>query len=494
MKKYILALDEGTTSARAIVFEHDGIAVSCAQKEFPLQYPQPGWVELDAEAVFAAQVATMTEAVSGAIDPNEIAAIAITNQRETTVVWDKHTGKPVYPAIVWQCRRTAELCEQLKARGLEDYVRETTGLCIDAYFSATKIRWILENVAGAAEAAKRGDLLFGTMDTWLLWRLTGGKVHATDRTNAARTMLYNLHTHDWDEQLLSELEIPRSMLPEIRSSGEIYAEIDLLGARVPIAGIAGDQQAALFGQRCFDVGSAKNTYGTGCFLLMNVGNEPVVSRHGLLTTVAASEKDAPVSYALEGSVFIGGAIVQWLRDNLGLLRTSRESEQFARTVADCGGVYVVPAFAGLGAPYWDMYARGAIVGLTRGSDRNHIIRAALESIAYQTQDVLAAMEEDIGKKLTELKADGGASENGFLMQFQSDISGAAVLCADGEATALGAAYLAGLATGFWSSREEILSLKKQTRVFTPTMDAQTREACLAGWHDAVNRILRKGGA
>ncbi|MBQ7566101.1 MAG: glycerol kinase GlpK [Oscillospiraceae bacterium] len=492
MKKYIVALDEGTTSARTIVFDHDGSVVASAQREFALQYPQPGWVEMDADEVYDCQYATLIEAVHG-IDPREIAAVAIANQRETTIVWDKNTGKPVYPGIVWQCRRTAEICEALKRRGLEQYVQQTTGLRIDAYFSGTKIRWILDNVEGAKDAAARGELLFGTVDTWLLWRLTGGRVHATDRTNASRTMLYNIRTHDWDERLLRELEIPRSMLPEVRSSGEVYAEIDLPGARVPIAGIAGDQQAALYGQKCFEAGSAKNTYGTGCFLLMNIGEEPVVSRSGLLTTVAATEKGAPVCYALEGSVFIGGAVVQWLRDSLGLIRASRESEECAKKVPDSGGVYVVPAFAGLGAPYWDMYARGAIVGLTRGSCRDHIIRAALESIAYQTQDVLGAMEADVGGKLTALKADGGASANDFLMQFQADISDAEVVCTAGEATALGAAYLAGLATGFWSSRGELLSLPQKKRVFAPSMTAQTRKAHLDGWKAAVRQVLKNGG-
>lgn len=494
MKKYIIALDEGTTSARTLIIDREGAVVGGAQKEFPLQYPQPGWVELDPNEVYAAQYATMTEAILSKIDPSEIAAIAITNQRETTIVWDKATGKPVYPGIVWQCRRTSDLCEELKARGLEDYIRVTTGLIIDAYFSGTKIRWILDNVEGARERAEKGELLFGTIDTWLLWRLTGGKVHATDRTNAARTMLYNIHTHEWDEQLLRELDIPRCMLPEVRSSGEVYAEIDLLGARVPIAGIAGDQQAALFGQKCFEMGSAKNTYGTGCFLLMNIGQRPILSRHGLLTTVAASEAAAPITYALEGSVFIGGAIVQWLRDSMGLIRESRDSEYFAKKVEDSFGVYVVPAFAGLGAPYWDMYARGAILGLTRGSDRNHIIRAALESIAYQTQDVLQAMEEDVGTRLTELKADGGASANDFLMQFQADISASTVICGGGEATALGAAYLAGLATGFWKSREEIAALPETKRVFFPAMLPEKRDALLKGWREAVNQVLKHGGA
>ena len=488
MKKYIVALDEGTTSARTLIFDRECHIVSSAQKEFPLSYPQPGWVEMDPEAVFACQYETMTEAIRS-IDPEEIAAVAITNQRETAIVWNRHTGKPVYPGIVWQCRRTADLCESLKREGNADRIRAATGLLPDAYFSATKIRWILDYVEGAQDAAENGDLLFGTVDTWLLWKLTGGKVHVTDRTNASRTMLYNIHTCEWDETLLSLLGISRSMLPEVRSSGEVYAEIDLMGARVPVAGIAGDQQAALFGQKCFSAGDVKNTYGTGCFLLMHTGTKPCESKSGLLTTVAATEAGQPVNYALEGSVFVGGAVIQWLRDEMGLLQIAGESETLARQVADSAGVYVVPAFAGLGAPYWDMYARGAIVGLTRGSGRNHIIRAALDSIAYQTQDVLTAMEADIGGKIKTLRADGGAAANDLLMQFQADISGARVVCGTGEATALGAAYLAGLATGFWKSRKEILEICENRREFTPGMLEARRAELLTGWHRAVDRVL-----
>lgn len=489
MKKYVIALDEGTTSARTIIFDHDTNIVTSVQKEFNLTYPHPGWVEMNPNEVFAAQYATMTEAIFGSISPDEIAAIGIANQRETTMVWNRATSKPVYPAIVWQDKRTSEFCEGLKAQGLEEKFREKTGLLIDSYFSATKIRWILDNVEGAREAAERGELAFGTVDTWLLWRLTGGKAHITDRTNASRTMLYNIKTLDWDDELLELLDIPRSLLPEVRSSGEVYATVDILGEKVPVSGIAGDQQASLFGQRCFEAGDAKNTYGTGCFLLMNTGSTPFSSRSGLLTTIAASEKDAPVSYALEGSVFVGGAIIQWLRDSLGLIRESRDSEYFANKVDSSDGVYVVPAFAGLGAPYWDMYARGAILGMTRGTDRNHIIRASLEAIAYQTEDVVAAMEEDIGKKITVLKADGGASANNFLMQFQSDISDVSVICGTGEATALGAAFLAGLAVGFWNDRSELQKLYESKRVFGPKMTREERQKHLDGWKDAVSHVL-----
>lgn len=491
MKKYILSLDEGTTSARSIIFDVNGNTVASAQKEFPLIYPKPGWVELNPLEVYASQYATMTEAViGGGISPDEIAAVGIANQRETTVVWDKNTGKPVYNAIVWQCRRTADICEDLKRDGYADYIRENTGLIIDAYFSGTKIKWILDNVDGAREAAERGDLLFGTIDTWLLWKLTGGKTHVTDRTNASRTMLYNIRTLDWDEKLLGALGIPRSMMPDVRSSGEVYAEINLLGSQVPVAGIAGDQQAALFGQGCFSAGEAKNTYGTGCFLLMNTGGTPCIGSSGLIATIAACEKEHCVNYALEGSVFVGGAVIQWLRDELGFIRESRDSEYFALKVRDSGGVYVVPAFAGLGAPYWDMYARGAIIGLSRGSDRNHIIRAALESIAYQTGDVLGAMEKDTGEKIKTLKVDGGASANNFLMQFQSDISDITVVRGkSGEATALGAAYLAGLAVGFWRSRDEIPRRSGESTIFSPHMGNLQRQTLVDGWKRAVGCTL-----
>ena len=489
MKKYVIALDEGTTSARTIIFDRECKTLAKAQKEFALSYPRPGWVELNPNEVFAAQYATMTEAIFGSISPSEIAAIGITNQRETTVIWNRETSKPVYPAIVWQDKRTSSFCEELKKKGYGDTFKDKTGLVIDSYFSATKIKWILDNVEGAREAAERGELAFGTIDTWLLWRLTGGKTHVTDRTNASRTMLYNIHTLEWDEELLSILGIPRSLLPEVRSSGEVYATVDVLGEKIPVSGIAGDQQASLFGQKCFDSGDAKNTYGTGCFLLMNTGGTPFSSRSGLLTTVAASEKDAGVAYALEGSVFVGGAIIQWLRDSLGLIRESKDSEYFAKKVQSSEGVYVVPAFAGLGAPYWDMYARGAILGMTRGTDRNHIIRAALESIAYQTEDVISAMESDIGKKISVLMAAGGASANVFLMQFQSDISDVSVICGTGEATALGAAFLAGLAVGFWQDRNELTKLYESKRVFGPRITQEERQKLISGWKTAVSHVL-----
>ncbi len=487
MKKYILALDEGTTSARSILFDRAGRIVSMAQHEFSQIYPKPGLVEHDPMEIYAAQYATLTECiVKSGIDPSEIAAIGLTNQRETTVVWDRHTGKPIYNAIVWQCRRTAPFCEELTAGGYAEMIHRKTGLRPDAYFSGTKIKWILDNVEGAKEAAERGDLCFGTIDSWLLFKLTGGAVHATDKTNASRTMLYNLESEDWDDELLSLLSIPRSMLPIIKSSSEVYAEIELLGTRIPIAGIAGDQQAALFGQCCFLAGEAKNTYGTGCFLLANTGNRRVYSQNGLLTTVAATEAGRPTEYALEGSVFVGGAVIQWLRDEMRLISDSRDSEYFAKKVNDTAGVYVVPAFSGLGTPYWDMNARGAIVGLTRGAGANHIIRAALEAIAYQTEDVLAAMAADMKAPLSCLRVDGGAAANNFLMQFQSDISNITVSRPlTREATAKGAAYLAGLAVGFYESREAIRESEGETFLFTPTMEKEKREALLAGWHRAV---------
>ena len=487
MKQYILAIDEGTTSTRSILFDRAGNTVAMAQHEFAQIYPQPGWVEHDPMVIYANQYAALTETIAlSGISPNEIAAIGITNQRETTVVWDRHTGKPVYNAIVWQCRRTAPLCEKLIADGHADYIRQTTGLLPDAYFSATKIQWILDNVEGARERAEKGDLLFGTIDTWLVWKLTDGAVFVTDRTNASRTMLYNLATGNWDDRLLEIFRIPRSMLPEIRSSSEVYGFAKLMGASIPIAGIAGDQQAALFGQGCFAAGEAKTTYGTGCFLLMNTGTEPLISRHGLLTTAAATLKDEPLAYALEGSVFVGGAVIQWLRDELKLIHDAADSEYFARKVADNGGVYVVPAFAGLGAPYWDMHARGCIVGLTRGANRNHIIRAALESVAYQTEDILSAMQSDIGRPIPVLKADGGATANRLLMQFQADVSGVPVFCPQQkEATAIGAAYLAGLAVGFYQSRDEIAAMPRPGATYTPAMPEERRQALLDGWRRAV---------
>ena len=489
MKKYIIALDEGTTSARTIIFDKEGNIVSLAQKEVTQLFPKPGYVEQDALEIYASQYATMTEAIFKAgICADEIAGIGITNQRETTIVWDKNSGKPVYNAIVWQCRRTADICEELKIKGLSSYISETTGLIVDAYFSATKIKWILDNVSGAREKAQKGELLFGTVDTWLLWKLSGGRVHITDYTNASRTMLYNINKLCWDEKLLSEFDIPLSMMPKVTSSSEIYDYVDVLGEKIPVCGIAGDQQAALFGQCCFEEGQAKNTYGTGCFLLINTGNKPAQSKNGLVTTMAASLKGEKPSYALEGSVFVGGAVIQWLRDELGLIRESSDSEYFASKVKDNGGVYVVPAFAGLGAPYWDMYARGTITGLTRGSGRNHIIRAALESIAYQTNDILTAMNNDTGLAFSSLYADGGASANNLLMQFQSDISDTEVICPlSAEATALGAAYLAGLACGFYKDKNELKALKKEGRRFTPKMENEERLALLSGWSDAVRK-------
>ena len=491
MKRYILALDEGTTSTRAILFDRRGNIVSQSQKEFTQRYPAPGWVEHDASEIYASQYAVMTEAViSAGISPEEIGAIGITNQRETTVVWNKHTGRPVCNAIVWQCRRTLDFCEKLKAEGLEAWIREKTGLPIDAYFSASKIRWILENVAGAREAAERGELLFGTMDTWLVWNLTKGKVHATDLTNASRTMLYNIRTGEWDEELLQLFGIPRAMLPEVRMSADDYGNVNLLGADIPICGVAGDQQAALFGQACFETGDAKNTYGTGCFLLMNTGNKPCPNEEGLIVTPAATEKGRPREYALEGSVFVGGAVIQWVRDEMELIRHSEDSAYFAQKTADNGGVYVVPAFVGLGAPYWNMRAKGIVTGLTRGSGKNHIIRASLESVAYQTNDILNAMEKAAGISMRTLKADGGASKNPFLMQFQADISDIRVQrFKDAEATALGAAFLAGLFTGFWRDRAELASLGRASDILEPAMAEAQRAKNLRGWKKAVRTAI-----
>ncbi len=493
MKKYVLALDEGTTSARAILFDKQCRIVSMAQHEFTQIYPRPGWVEHDPLEIYASQYAALTECIAkSGIDPEEIAAIGITNQRETAILWDKNTGRPLCNAIVWQCRRTADICEQLIQDGHADDIRLATGLRPDAYFSGTKIRWMLDNVPGAREKAHKGEVLFGTVDTWLTWKLTDGRVHITDRTNASRTMLYNIHTHDWDDKLLGILDIPRHILPRLCSSSEIYGYMDLMGAKVPIAGIAGDQQAALFGQGCFAFGDAKNTYGTGCFLLANTGDKPIESRHGLLTTVAATGADEPPAYALEGSVFVGGAVIQWLRDELRFIADSKDSEYFARKVPDNGGVYIVPAFAGLGAPYWDMHARGTITGLTRGTGRNHIIRAALEAIAYQTHDVLEAMAKDMGGHLNRLQVDGGAAANNLLMQFQADISALEVhRPALTEATAAGAAFLAGLAVGFFRDKEEIAGLLQDGTPFSPTMDNKTRQALLDGWHEAVGMCLSK---
>lgn len=491
MEKYIVALDQGTTSSRAIVFDRDQNILEIAQKEITPIYPKKGWVEQDPMEIFASQYGVLTEvlAKTGLLAEN-IAAIGITNQRETTVLWDKTTGRPVYNAIGWQCRRTADICDKIKEAGFEDYIKENTGLVVDAYFSATKIKWILDNVEGVREKAENGDILFGTVDTWLVWKLTNGKVHVTDYTNASRTMLFNIKTLQWDKKLLEFLNIPESILPEVRNSSEVYGRTNLGGkggTRVPIAGMAGDQQAALFGQACFEKGSAKNTYGTGCFLLMNTGDEMIKSKNGLITTIAIGI-DNKVEYALEGSVFIGGAIIQWLRDELRIVNEASDTEYFAKKVHDNGGVYIVPAFTGLGAPYWDMYARGAILGLTRGTNRNHIIRASLESIAYQTKDVIDAMVEDTGMDLKELKVDGGASSNGFLLQFQSDILGKKVRRPlIRETTALGAAYLAGLAVGFWESKDEIKDKWNIDTEYKCNLDDETAEKLYKGWKKAVVR-------
>ena len=487
MRQYILALDQGTTSSRAILFDKAQNVIGTVQKEFRNLYPQPGWVEQDPMEIFASQYSVMMELLAKtAISPEQIAGIGITNQRETTVVWDKRTGKPICNAIVWQCRRTAALCEQLEAEGLADYIREKTGLIIDAYFSATKLHWILENVAGARERAQRGELLFGTVDTWLLWKLTDGRVHATDVTNASRTMLFDIHKLCWDDRILERLSIPKCMLPTVLSSSEIYGECNLGGVRVPVCGVAGDQQAALFGQTCFRKGQAKNTYGTGCFLLMHTGETPACSQHGLIATVAATRKGQAPQYALEGSVFVGGAVIQWVRDALRLIADAEDSEYFAEKVKDTGGVYLVPAFVGMGAPYWDMHARGTLVGLTGGSGRRHIVRAALESIAYQTQDVIAAMEQDIGTPLSCLQVDGGASANRFLMQFQADISNVEIRRPRvRETTALGAAFLAGLACGFWKDEQEIVDGFTMDNAYIPVMEAENRAALLKGWRRAV---------
>ncbi len=490
-KNYILALDQGTTSSRAILFDRTGKGVGVAQKEFTQIYPKPGWVEHDPMEIWGTQSGVAREVLEKmGVRPDEVAAIGITNQRETTVVWEKATGKPVYNAIVWQCRRTAGICDELKARGLETYIRTHTGLVVDAYFSGTKVKWILDNVPGARERAKKGELLFGNVDTWLIWNLTRGKVHVTDYSNASRTMLLNIQTLQWDEKILQEMDIPLGMLPEVKPSSGLYGHTDAQtfgGAQIPIAGDAGDQQAALFGQACFSDGMAKNTYGTGCFMLMNTGEQRVPSKNGLLTTIAWGV-DGKVEYALEGSIFVAGAAVQWLRDELKLFDNAAESEAMATSVADSNGVYVVPAFVGLGAPYWDMYARGAIVGLTRGANRNHIVRATLESIAYQTKDVLRAMEEDSGIQLKALKVDGGAVANNFLMQFQSDILGVPVERPHvTETTALGAAFLAGLAVGFWQDKAEIAATRKVDRTFKPAMTAGESEKKYKDWQRAVER-------
>ena len=492
-KKYVLALDQGTTSSRAILFDQAGKSVGAAQKEFTQIYPKAGWVEHDPMEIWGSQSGVAREVIEKlGVRPEEIAAIGITNQRETTVVWEKDSGKPIYNAIVWQCRRTASICDEMRARGLEAYIRETTGLVLDAYFSGTKLKWILDHVDGARERARKGELLFGTVDTWLIWNLTRGKVHVTDYSNAARTLLFDIKSLKWDQKILDELDIPLCMLPEVKASSEVYGHTDpqtFGGAAIPISGDAGDQHAALFGQACFSEGMAKNTYGTGCFMLMNTGSKPVPSKHGLLTTIAWGI-DGRVDYALEGSIFMAGAAVQWLRDELKLIDNAAQSEELARTVADTLGVYVVPAFVGLGAPYWDMYARGAIVGLTRGANRNHIVRATLESIAYQTRDVLQAMQDDSGITLKALKVDGGAVANDFLMQFQADILNVAVQRpAVTETTAMGAAFLAGLAVGFWKDKSEISSMLKVQRSFMPGMPEAERDRKYRGWRNAVERSL-----
>ncbi|NPV71854.1 MAG: glycerol kinase GlpK [Firmicutes bacterium] len=488
--RYVMALDQGTTSSRAIIFDRDGAAVGFANKEFEQIYPKPGWVEHRPGDIWGTQLEVARKALAdNGITPGEIAAIGITNQRETTVVWEKATGKPVYNAIVWQCRRTAPICDDLKAKGWADKIRAKTGLVVDAYFSGTKVKWILDNVPGVREKAEKGEVLFGNVDTWLIWNLTGGKVHVTDYSNASRTMLFNIHELKWDKEILDEMGIPAAMLPAALPSSKVYGHTvaDVFGAVVPISGDAGDQQAALFGQTCFKPGTAKNTYGTGCFMLMNTGEKAVPSKHGLLTTIAWGI-NGKVEYALEGSIFITGAAVQWLRDGLRVISSAAESEDLAAKVPDSGGVYVVPAFVGLGAPYWDMYARGTVVGITRGTTREHLVRATLESIAYQTRDVLESMTADSGIELKALRVDGGAVKNGLLMQFQSDILGVPVeRPVITETTALGAAYLAGLAVGFWSGLDEVAKKWKVDAGFDPAMEAGTRDKMYAGWKRAVQR-------
>lgn len=490
MKSYILALDQGTSSSRAIAFDKSGSSVSVSQKEFTQYFPKPGWVEHDPMEIWSSEYSVLTEVMTGlGLGGNDIAAIGITNQRETTVVWDAATGKPVYNAIVWQDRRTGEYCDSLKVAGLTEKIRSKTGLIIDAYFSGTKIKWILDNVPGARERAERGELRFGTVDSWLVWNLTRGSVHVTDVTNASRTMLFNIHELKWDEELMSLMGIPASMMPRVCQSSEVYGYADILGGDIPIAGIAGDQQAALFGQMCTEPGSVKNTYGTGCFLLMNTGMTPVTSRNNLLTTIALG-LDGKVTYALEGSIFVAGSVVQWLRDGLGIIRSSSEIEALAASVPDNGGVYLVPALTGLGAPYWDQYAKGSITGITRGTTAAHIARAALEGIAFQTMDIVDAMQKDAGVVLGELKVDGGASRNNLMMQFQADILGTRVIRPkETETTARGAAYLAGLAVGFWSGIEEVRGQWEADRVFAPAASEEEVAAARKGWAEAIERTL-----
>lgn len=486
MAKYVMALDAGTTSNRAILFNQKGEVCSVAQRAFTQYFPKPGWVEHNADEIWASQLGVAVEALNKiSATAEDIAAIGITNQRETSIVWDKNTGEPIYNAIVWQCRRTSAYCDSLKEKGLTDKFREKTGLVIDAYFSGTKIKWILDNVEGARERAEKGELLFGTVDTWLIWKLTKGKVHVTDYSNASRTMLFNINTLEWDDEILAELDIPRCMLPEVKPSSCVYGTTDCLGGEVKIAGAAGDQQAALFGQTCFFPGEAKNTYGTGCFLLMNTGEKPVFSKNGLVTTIAWGV-DGKVNYALEGSIFVAGAAIQWLRDEMHLIDSSIDSEYMASKVKDTNGCYVVPAFTGLGAPHWDQYARGTIVGITRGVNKSHIIRATLESLAYQTNDVINAMKADSGIELKSLKVDGGASANNLLMQIQSDIIAAPVLrpqCV--ETTAMGAAYLAGLAVGYWTSKEDVVKNWAIARTFEPEITEEDRAKRIKGWNKAL---------
>ena len=487
-QKYVMALDAGTTSNRAIIFDADSKIIGVAQKEFTQHFPQPGWVEHDAEEIWSSMHEVMREALeqSGLV-ASDIAAIGITNQRETAVVWDRATGRPIYNAIVWQSRQTADICEDLKRQGLVDEFKEKTGLVIDAYFSGTKVKWILDHVEGARARAEKGELAFGTIDTWLLWKLTGGKVHKTDYSNASRTLMFNIRTLEWDKELLKHLTVPENMLPEVRPSSEVYGETvpSIIGASVPVAGMAGDQQSALFGQNCFLPGEAKNTYGTGCFLLMNTGTDICMSKNGLVTTIAWG-LDGKVEYALEGSIFVGGSAIQWLRDGLRLVDSAPDSEWVAKKVPDAGGVYMVPAFVGLGAPYWDMNARGMIIGLTRGTTKAHIVRATLDSLAYQTRDVLGAMEADSGNRLAALKVDGGAVANNLLMQFQADILGVPVDRPQiTETTALGAAYLAGLATGVWASKEELKKSWQLDTRFTPALDKKDADKLYKGWRKAV---------
>jgi len=491
MAKYVLSLDQGTTSSRSILFDLQMNIAGSEQKEFTQIYPHEGWVEHDPMEIFSTQYNVTLDLLTRLnVSAGDIAAIGITNQRETTILWDKNTGLPVYNAIVWQCRRTSAIVDSLVNGGMGDYIKKTTGLIPDAYFSGTKIKWILDNVEGARERAKNGEILFGTVDTWLIWKLSGGRAHVTDFTNASRTMIFDIHKLDWDDRLLDALDIPRAMLPQVRPSGFVFANANIQGVDIPIAGSAGDQQAALFGQCCFEKGDAKCTYGTGCFLLMNTGTNAAVSANGLLTTIAAGlgSADSEIHYALEGSVFTGGAVIQWLRDEMRLITDSADSEYYASKVSDTAGVYLVPAFTGLGAPYWDMYARGCIVGITRGTKRSHIIRAAQESIAYQVMDLLHAMEKDIGVTLKKLKVDGGASRDNFLMQFQSDVCRSAIIRpVVRETTALGAACLAGITAGFWKSMNDVKDHWKCDMVYEPKMDGACREKLVAGWHKAVGR-------